>query len=135
MNFWDRKKAYESGWVDKSAFEKKGSWHAAPTINSGEYIFRDGSGVEAPISFDKGLIIEHKFSSSTIASVIVKAINSEKKMTYKERQAEIEEMMNSITDGLYLVYEGYATLLGKSLEDYTQKELYDTLKRFQEEHK
>lgn len=122
MNFWERKGAYQSGWIDKSTFEKNMKKFATDLVG-GEYIYRDPNGNEKPVVFEN-VTVTHQLDERV---VWVKGHN--KQMTYKERQKEIETMMQSATDGQYLVTDGFTTLYGKRLENYTQKEMYDTLKK------
>lgn len=121
MNYWERKNF------------NKDLWHAAPKgaipIAGGEqYLYIDPYGNVLPITFEKNISIERIHSEDRVVKVIVKASIKEQ-MTYKERQKEIEIMMQSVTDGSYLVNDGFTTLYGKRMENYTQKELYDTLKK------
>lgn len=121
MNFWERKEI------------NKDLWHTAPNgpipIAKGEqYLYIDTSGNFFPITFEKNISIERVHSEDKVVKLIVKASINEQ-LTYKERQKEIEIMMQSVTDGQYLVTDGFTTLYGKRLENYTQKEMYDTLKK------
>ena len=118
MNFWERKRAYESLWIDKSAFDKKIS-----ELTGGGYIYRDPHGNE------KQLVLENVTVTHNVGGKVVNVKGHNNQMTYKERQKEIEIMMQSVTDGQYLVTDGFTTLYGKKLENYTQKEMYDTLKK------
>lgn len=143
MNFWERKSKYDDA-LDaligvtrsgqnplptESKVISKDDWHKEQPILSGECYFKDPSGKDIPIKILKGCTIEHKYAGSVFSEVVIYATETKKKLTYKERQKEIEIMMQSVTDGSYLVYDGFTTLYGKKLENYTQKELFDTLKK------
>ena len=121
MNFCERKET------------NKDFWHTAPKaaipfVYGEQYLYINTSGNVLPITFEKNISIECVHSEDKVVKVIVKASINEQ-LTYKERQKEIETMMQSVTDGQYLVTDGFTTLYGKRLENYTQKELYDTLKK------
>lgn len=150
MNFWERKARYERGGCGQNPLPEnpnpphmKSFGSERPALETrnppksdgpkliagpGEYIFLDQNGSVLPLLFGKNVRIEHRYKEDKIDEVIISSVQ-ENAMTYKERQKEIEIMMQSVTDGSYLVYDGFTTLYGKKLENYTQKEMYDTLKK------
>lgn len=114
MNFWERKGAYQSGWIDKKTFEKQ----RVTDLIHGEYIYRDLNGIEKPIIL-KDVTIENSFSAT---AVIIKGHN--KKMPYKDMVKEIDRMLNTNNS----MWNGNPIALhGIPLEDYTTKDLYDEL--------
>lgn len=110
MNFWQRR--------NKASEKPEG------------FFYRGFAGDETSIYIGEGIEMEFKDDPFGITqSIVLTSKSQEKELTYEERQKEIEDMILSYTDGLYFVFDAHTSLFGKSLEDYTQKELYDALKK------
>jgi len=121
MNYWERKEKFSEG------------WHKAPKLTKSEFLYRDGNGVEYPITFEEGLTIEYTHAGLQLSKVLVKPTKTEKekKLSYKEMLKEID----AICEENAINGNEIKTMLGIPLEDYKTKDLYNVMKKFLEENK